>query len=118
MTKSLWDLSDLNLNELQELSKKIRVEISTQQTGHLLDALAEIEVVVAKHGLKMSDIFEYQQSRQLKPNKAAKRNLKPATHHFINPSDQTQSWSGRGRKPGWFDEAIQACKSRSEHGTP
>jgi DNA-binding protein H-NS len=30
---------------------------------------------------------------------------------YANPADRSQTWTGRGRKPGWVIEALAAGKS-------
>jgi hypothetical protein len=34
-----------------------------------------------------------------------------ATPKYANPADQSETWSGRGRKPRWFVAALKAGKS-------
>jgi DNA-binding protein H-NS len=44
---------------------------------------------------------------------AAKAKSKPATRKskapakFKNPDDPSQTWSGRGRQPGWYKDAVK-----------
>jgi len=40
---------------------------------------------------------------------------KPATRpKYANPANKAETWSGRGRRPRWFDEAIKAGKSADD----
>jgi DNA-binding protein H-NS len=41
---------------------------------------------------------------------AAPRKRAPASAKYANPADSSDTWSGRGRKPRWFDAAIKAGK--------
>jgi DNA-binding protein H-NS len=34
------------------------------------------------------------------------RKRAPATPKYANPADKSDTWSGRGRKPRWFEAAL------------
>ncbi|MBA4351241.1 MAG: transcriptional regulator, partial [Rhodobacter sp.] len=40
----------------------------------------------------------------------APRKRAPATAKYANPADASDTWSGRGRKPRWFAEALAKGK--------
>jgi len=35
------------------------------------------------------------------------RKRTPATAKYANPADASDTWSGRGRKPRWFEAALR-----------
>jgi DNA-binding protein H-NS len=39
------------------------------------------------------------------------RKRAPATAKYGNPANPSDTWSGRGRKPRWFEAALNAGKT-------
>ena len=60
------------------------------------DALIEIEKVAQKHGVSMNDLVQPGTAKAQRPPK------------FRHPENPALTWSGRGRRPGWYKEAIKA----------
>jgi DNA-binding protein H-NS len=57
--------------------------------------------MVRAEGLTFADVF---------PAASAKRRSKVAPK-YRNPADPSQTWSGRGRQPRWFNAALRkACE--------
>jgi DNA-binding protein H-NS len=38
------------------------------------------------------------------------RKRSPAVAKYANPANPSDTWSGRGRKPRWFDAALKSGK--------
>lgn len=38
------------------------------------------------------------------------RKRSPSVAKYANPADKSDTWSGRGRKPRWFSEALAKGK--------
>ena len=95
------DLSKFSLDELKALSKDVDRAIADFQKRKRSEAMKEIQAVAKKHGLSVEDIVG---------GKAKGRKSKsPAKYR--NPNDASQEWSGRGRQPVWFKEAIASGKT-------
>jgi DNA-binding protein H-NS len=61
-----------------------------------------MQKVAEKHGLALKDVMQG----------GTKRNVQvPKYKHPENPA---LTWSGRGRQPGWFKEAVEAGHSRDQ----
>ena len=101
------DIKTLNHHQLNELILKAEVrkhELAKEKSVKLrekLTALAKAE------GFTVEDLFSL---------KGAKRGAKraPAKPKFRNPADHAQTWSGRGKRPRWFNAALAAGKKEKD----
>ncbi len=104
------DLSEMTLSELTKLKTKVEKAITSLEKRRKKDARQAMEKVAKDFGLTIEDVLKTGGAVAAKPKKApAKR--KSAKAKFKNPSDPTQTWSGRGRRPDWFNTALAAGKS-------
>ncbi|MEM6387511.1 MAG: H-NS histone family protein [Pseudomonadota bacterium] len=93
-------LDKLSLDELKTLQKDVERAIGDFKKRKRGEAMKEIQAVAKKHGLSVDDIVG---------GKAKGRKAK-APAKYRNPKDASQEWSGRGRQPAWFKEAVSAGK--------
>lgn len=98
------DLNSLNVAELEALAQKIEARKVEVEKEAKQAAYAEMLEVAEKHGLAFEDVIA------LHSGKIRKAGAK-APAKYANPSDPSQTWSGRGRKPAWVHEALEAGKS-------
>ena len=90
-------LSDMTLDDLKKLSGKIAKTIETFEERRRKAALASIEAIARDFGYSLDELAEIgKKSPDGKPMK------------YRNLEDPTQQWSGRGRQPAWFKQAIEA----------
>ncbi|OBY24613.1 H-NS histone family protein [Leisingera sp. JC1] len=98
------DLTGLNASELEVLAKKIEARKAEVEKEAKQNAYAEMLAVAEKHGVSFEEVIA------LHGGKGRKSGTK-APAKYANPHDPAQTWSGRGRKPSWVHEALQAGKS-------
>lgn len=96
------NLETMTLPQLVDLKRQVDKAIITFETRKKADALAELEGVALKHGVKLRDILNSPVTRA------------PAVQKYANPADPSDTWSGRGRKPNWFAEALAAGKTAED----
>jgi DNA-binding protein H-NS len=72
----------------------------------LKELKAEIERMLAAEGYTLNDIVEGRNRAKRAPGGAAKAPAK-----YRHPENHSLTWSGRGRQPGWYKEALQAGKT-------
>ena len=96
------NLDDLSLKELKDLQGKVSRAISTFEDRKKKQALAELEEKAREMGFSLAE---------LTGAVAKVRKRAPAVPKYANPADKSDTWSGRGRKPRWFDAALKAGKS-------
>jgi len=108
------ELSGMTLAELKKLKSKVEKAIVGREQRRKKDARQAMEKVAKEFGLSVDDVLKGGGgATKAKPKKAgAKR--KAAKPKFRNPKDASQTWSGRGRRPDWFNAAVAAGKSADD----
>lgn len=95
------NLNSLSLKELRDLQSQVAKAVASFEDRKKRDALAELEEKARSMGFSLAELTGA-------PVVARKRSA--AAPKFANPADATDTWSGRGRKPRWFDSAMKAGK--------
>ncbi len=95
------DLEKLSLDELKKLQKDVANEIKNFKDREKKKALAEVEAFARERGLNPADLSDL----------VKRRTRKPAKPKYANPDDPAQTWTGRGRRPRWLEEALAKGKS-------
>lgn len=99
------DISQLSNVELDALAKEIASRKVEAEKKAKQDAYNEMLAVAEKHGVAFEDAVSLHSSK----GRASKASAK-----YMHPEDPTLTWTGRGRKPGWIKEALDAGKSLSD----
>ena len=97
-----FDLDRMSREELQSLRRDVDKALESLESRRRKEALEAAEKAAAEHGFNLNEILGGKGKKPAGRGAAAK---------YRNPEDGTQTWSGRGRQPGWFKEAISAGKS-------
>lgn len=92
-------LLELSSKDLLDFRKLLDSAITEKQEKDKLDARAKIEEVALQAGFSLDELVS------LNPKK------KTAPALYRNPDDKSQTWAGKGRKPGWLVTALEAGKS-------
>ncbi len=95
------NLNNLSLKELRELQSQVVKAISSFEDRKKKEAVAELEERARSLGFTWAE---------LTGAPAAVRKRSPAVAKYANPADSSDTWSGRGRKPRWFESALKAGK--------
>lgn len=103
------DLKGMSRKELEKLQKDVEKALEKVNQKELKAARDEAAKVMAKHGFSLSDIGDMPK-RAPRGTGPAKPKTK-ADPKYANPADATQTWTGKGRQPVWFKEAIAAGKT-------
>ena len=94
------DLSKLSLDDLKTLKKDVERAIGDFQKRKRDEAMKEMQAVAKKHGLSLDEVV----GGKPKGRKAKS----PAKYR--NPENPEQEWSGRGRQPAWYKDALASGK--------
>jgi DNA-binding protein H-NS len=99
-----FDLEALSLGELKKMQKDVAKAISTFEDRQKAEARAKVEALARDLGYTLAELVgtETKSSRAAVPAK------------YRHPKNPALTWSGRGRKPQWFVEALEACKTAEE----
>ena len=99
-------MADLNLEamspkELRQLQKDLAKAISTYEDRHKAEARTKLEAIAKEMGYSLADLI----------GDKGKTTRAPAAAKYRQPENAALTWSGRGRKPQWFVEALEAGKT-------
>lgn len=91
----------MSLKELKDLQGQVAKAIASFEDRRKKQALAELEEKARAMGFSLAELTGAQVTRK----------RAPATAKYANPADSGDTWSGRGRKPRWFAEALAKGKT-------
>lgn len=94
------ELHSLSLKELKDLQSQVNRAIATFEDRRKKEALAVLEEKARDMGFTLSEFMGV----------ATTRKRAPASPKYFNPANRSDTWSGRGRKPRWFADALKAGK--------
>lgn len=95
-------LDSLNLTELKQLQKSVAKAIEGYADRKKHEALVALEAKAQELGFSLAE---------LTGGKKTRKSSRPAGAKYRHPENPEVTWSGRGRQPGWFKDAIEAGKT-------
>jgi DNA-binding protein H-NS len=98
------DLKSLNHNQLGDLITRAAQRQADLAAEKIVKLREKIHNMIKAEGLTFEDVFGNQ------PRKARAK-VKPK---YRNPADKNATWSGRGKRPRWFSEALAAGKKEKD----
>ncbi len=101
-----YNLGDMSLKELKKLERDVAAAITNFDTRIKAGAIAELEAHARELGFSLAELTGSTVS--------IKRKRAPATTMYRNPENHAETWSGRGRKPRWFESALASGTKVSE----
>lgn len=101
------DIKNLSHNQLNELIAKAQTrqtELRKEKVSALRDKINEL---IRAEGFTFDDVFGARAPK-------SKRAGTVVAAKYRNPDDEEQTWSGRGKRPRWFNDALKAGKKESD----
>lgn len=95
------NLNSLSLKELKDLQSQVAKGIATFEDRKRKEAIAELEEIARAKGYSWAELT----------GAPVVRKRAPAAPKYANPADKSDTWSGRGRKPRWFEAALKSGMS-------
>ncbi|WP_313137105.1 H-NS histone family protein [Paracoccus jeotgali] len=95
------DIENLSVKELTELRKKIDRAIAGYEDRKRKEAVAAAEAAAREHGFSLNELTS------AKPG----RSTTVSVPKYANPQDRSQTWTGRGRRPNWVQQALAEGKN-------
>ena len=96
------DLNTLSVKELKQLQRDVDKAIASFEDRQKSEARAKLEEQARAMGFTLAELLE---GMEVKKTRA------PAQAKYQHPENSALTWSGRGRKPHWFVEALAAGKT-------
>ncbi|MFP7674383.1 H-NS family nucleoid-associated regulatory protein [Marivita sp. S0852] len=95
------DVNQMSKDELKQLIKDAEKALKSLESRRLAEAKKAAESAAKEYGFSLDELMD---------GSAKKKGTKgPAK--YANPADKSQTWTGKGRKPNWVNEALAAGKS-------
>ena len=99
-----FNLEAMSLKELRQLKKDLAKAISTYEDRQKAEARAKLDAIAKEMGYSLAELI----GAEVKATRAA------AVAKYRHPDNAPLTWSGRGRKPQWFADNINAGKDPRE----
>lgn len=100
-----FNLGAMSLADLRDLQKSVAKAISTFEVRQKAEAREKVEMLAKDLGFTLAELAELERP---------KRKRAPSTEIYRHPENPTHTWSGRGRKPGWFAAHVDAGRNPDE----
>jgi len=95
------DLKSLTMAELKHLQIDVNKAVASIEDRKISEAKLALEAIAKEIGFDLEELFG---------RRVASKRRKPA-QKYRNPHNRSVTWSGRGRKPRWFIDALAAGQS-------
>ena len=94
------DLNTLSKADLEKLKADVEKALVTLDQRRKAEARKAAEQVAKEFGFSLDEVLGRE-----------KGSKKASVAKYANPADPRQTWSGRGRQPGWIKAGLAQGKS-------
>ncbi|MBP6216945.1 MAG: H-NS histone family protein [Luteimonas sp.] len=97
------DIKTLNhnqLNDLIERAKQRQTDLASEKLAKVRD---KVHALIKAEGFTFEDVFGSSRKPRSK--------VKPK---YRNPANKSETWTGRGKRPRWFNAALTAGKKEKD----
>ena len=95
------NLETLSPAELKALIANAQSQMQSAHLNHIKEVREKIERLLKSSNLALADVYPTRGGKAAKGPKAA------VAPKYRNPADASQTWSGRGKRPLWFAQALK-----------
>jgi DNA-binding protein H-NS len=101
------DIKNLSHNQLNELIAKAQTRQNELRKEKVSDLREKINELIRAEGFTFDDVFGGRAPK-------SKRSGASVATKYRDPENAELTWSGRGKRPRWFNEALKAGKKESD----
>lgn len=96
-----FNLNGMSKRELEKLAGQVQNALKAVEASEKKKALEAAQKAAAEFGYSLSEITQYsgRKTGKAMPKRPPK---------YFNPKNKSQTWSGAGRQPFWFKDALKA----------
>ncbi|MCO7486958.1 H-NS family nucleoid-associated regulatory protein [Stenotrophomonas maltophilia] len=94
------NLDKLSPAELQALIHTAEAKMESARKNQIQEVRSKIDSILKNAGLTIGEVYP----QRGRAGKSPKATVAPK---YRNPADASQTWSGRGKRPAWFVEALK-----------
>lgn len=104
------DLKSMSKKQLEKLQKDVQKALKSLQNKEKREAKRAAEKAAAKFGFSLSELTGQEDAKPGRPKGNSKKAgaKKAGKPKYSNPADPSQTWTGKGRQPAWFKDAVDA----------
>jgi DNA-binding protein H-NS len=95
------NIDSLSPAELEALIKSAAAQMESARKNHVKEVRAKIDSILAGAGLTIGEVYPTRGGKSAKGPKTA------VAPKYRNPDNASQTWSGRGKRPLWFNAALK-----------
>lgn len=97
------NLDKMSREELQDLQRQVNTALRNFDERRKKEAHSKLEAMAKEMGFSLSD---FQSTKKAKASGGVPK--------YVHPENPSKTWSGRGRQPKWFKDALASGKSEAE----
>ena len=97
------NLDKMKREELQDLQRKVNAALKNYDDRQKKEAQSKLEAMAKEMGFSLSDF-----------SAGKKAKASGGIPKFVHPENPAKTWSGRGRQPQWFKDALASGKSEAD----
>jgi DNA-binding protein H-NS len=104
------ELDSLNFKQLTDLIARAQKRLDSMQSERVGKARAKLANLAKAEGYTIEELFggaKKGRGKAKAKTTKVKRVVKPK---YRNPANAAETWSGRGKRPRWFNAALSAGK--------
>lgn len=101
-------ISNYSIDQLNDLIQKAEEEKERKKSSEIVALRSQMVAMAGKLGMKVEDIISYESQKK-------KTSGKPK---YRNPANPEQTWTGRGKKPGWLKQALESGAKLEDFAIP
>jgi DNA-binding protein H-NS len=95
------DLSSYSLEQLKALVVRARSEIAKQEENRVREIRSQMQALANSAGISLHDILGIERGKSRGVNNKGQVKVK-----FRNPVNPDETWTGRGKRPRWLQQAL------------
>jgi DNA-binding protein H-NS len=88
------NLDDMSLADLKSLQRNVEKAITDYEARKKKQVLQEVTELASKYGFSIAELFDSKQTKR-----------KPIAPKYRHQENHDLTWSGRGRRPSWYENA-------------
>ena len=100
------DIKNLNNTQLNDLINKAQIRQIELRKEKVVKLREKIHALIKAEGYAFEDIFG--------STRGKRRSTGTVAPKYRNPANPEQTWSGRGKRPHWFNDALKAGKKEKD----
>jgi DNA-binding protein H-NS len=103
------DIKSLNQSQLNDLIQKAQARQQELEKEKVSRVREKVFALLKAEGISFEEVFGTGTAVRGK-----RRGTGTVAPKYRNPADPEQTWSGRGKRPRWFNDALKAGKKEKD----